>query len=148
MVIILFLLISIAVSLIIFSGKTLNYFVMKDWMEQNIYYYLITIGNWVIITALFFFAISILYYLAPAKKTRWRFISAGSTLSTVLIIIASIGFSYFVNNFGQYNKLYGSIGTIIVILLWLYFNSLALIIGFELNTSIINARSERHDINN
>jgi membrane protein len=109
-------------------------------LQMNITYYLISSAKWVVIIALFFFSISFLYYFAPAKKTDWKFISAGSTLATTLALLTSLGFSYFVNNFGQYNKLYGSIGTIMVILLWIYFNSFALILGFELNASINNAR--------
>ncbi|MCK7528781.1 MAG: YihY/virulence factor BrkB family protein [Ignavibacteriales bacterium] len=89
----------------------------------------------------------LLYFLCTYEETRWRFISAGSTMATILALITSLGFSYFVNNFGQYNKLYGSIGTIMVILLWLYFNSFALILGFELNASINNARYKKHYLN-
>ena len=55
-------------------------------------------------------------------------------------ILVSTGFAYFVNNFGSYNKIYGSIGTLIVMMLWMYFNSLILILGFELNASIDNAK--------
>ena len=65
--------------------------------------------------------------------------SAGSTLATLLFITTSLGFSAYLNNFNQYNKLYGSMGTILVILLWLYLNSLTLLIGFELNASIKTA---------
>ncbi len=133
-------LIAIAISLLIFSQTTLNKLVEMGILEVNITYYLLMFGKWIIIAGLFFFVISFLYYYAPAKKTEWKFISAGSTLATILALLASIGFSYFVNSFGQYNKLYGSIGTIMVILLWLYFNSFALLIGFELNASINNAQ--------
>ncbi len=89
-----------------------------------------------IIIGLFFFTISFIYYYGPAVHKKWRFVSAGSTLATVLSILASIAFSYFVNNFGQYNKVYGSLGSIIVIMLWIYFNSIIMLIGFELNTAI------------
>jgi len=58
----------------------------------------------------------------------------------MLTIITSIGFSYYINNFGQYNTLYGSIGTLVVVMLSFYFNSLILLIGFELNVSIWRAR--------
>ncbi|HOI50101.1 MAG TPA: YihY/virulence factor BrkB family protein, partial [Prolixibacteraceae bacterium] len=109
-------------------------------------YYVLTIGKWVIIVALFFFAYSFLYYLAPAKKTKWRFISAGGSLATVLSIITLVGFSYYISNFGQYNKLYGSIGTLMVILLLMYFLSIVLLVGFELNASIYQAH--QHNSNN
>ena len=135
-----FILITISVTLIIFGQAVLSKLVELNLIEMNITYYLITFGKWVVIIALFFFTISFLYYFAPAKKSEWKFISAGSTLATILALLTSLGFSYFVNNFGQYNKLYGSIGTLMVILLWLYFNSFALILGFELNASINNAK--------
>lgn len=93
---------------------------------------------------LFFFSISFLYYFAPAEKGRFRFISAGSSLATILVIAASYGFRFFVNHFGQFNKLYGSLGTIVVALIWIYIVSFGLIIGFELNTSIM-ARKYRED---
>ena len=101
--------------------------------------YLLTVTKWIITVAMFFFAYSFLYYMAPAKKTKWRFISAGGTLATLLSIATFAGFTYYVNNFSQYNKLYGSIGTLLIILLLMYVMSLILLIGFELNASIKNA---------
>ncbi|MFO7828493.1 MAG: YihY/virulence factor BrkB family protein [Bacteroidales bacterium] len=137
-----FILVTISVTLIIFGQFVLTKLVELEILEMNITFYLITFGKWVVVIALFFFTISFLYYFAPAKKTQWKFISAGSTLATILALLTSLGFSYFVNNFGQYNKLYGSIGTLMVILLWLYFNSFALLLGFELNASINNAQMD------
>jgi len=63
-------------------------------------------------------------------------------LATILFIITSLGFSSYVNHFGQYNKLYGWTGTLMVILIWLYLNAIALLIGLELNVSIKEAREE------
>ncbi len=140
LVFMIFILITISVSLITFGQFFLTKMVELKILEMNITFYLISFAKWLIIIALFFFSISFMYYFAPAKKAEWKFISAGSTLATILALLTSLGFSYFVNNFGQYNKLYGSIGTIMVVLLWLYFNSFALILGFELNASINNAR--------
>lgn len=101
---------------------------------------LISAGKWVILLGLCFSAISLLYYFGPSEKDKLRFISAGSSLATLLIILTSLGFNYFLTNFGQYNKVYGSIGTLIVILIWLYINSFVLLIGYELNVSIKKAR--------
>ena len=100
---------------------------------------LISAGKWVILLILCFSAISLLYYFGPSEKNKLRFISAGSSLATLLIILTSLGFNFFLNNFGQYNKVYGSIGTLIVILIWLYINSFVLLIGYELNVSIKKA---------
>ncbi|MGE0089070.1 MAG: YihY/virulence factor BrkB family protein [Bacteroidales bacterium] len=139
LVFVIFVLLTCALLIIVFSQIVINQLVEYHILQVNLTYYLIMAGKWIIAVALFFIAISFLYYYAPAKKTQWRFISAGSTLATILTLLTSLGFSYFVNNFGQYNKLYGSIGTIMVILLWLYFNSFSLLLGFELNASIKNA---------
>jgi membrane protein len=139
-------LLSIAVILILFSKMAIQKLVDLELIRLNLPFYIVQFGKWIIIIALIFFAISFLYYLAPAKKTKWRFISAGSSLATILFIISSLGFSYFVNNFGKFNTLYGSIGTLIVILLWLYFNSISLLIGFELNASIKSANIIKEDI--
>ncbi|MBU0765038.1 MAG: YihY/virulence factor BrkB family protein [Bacteroidetes bacterium] len=144
-VLILFVLVTTAVALITFGTWSLDFLVQKGWLEKNITFYIIDLLKWLIIIALFFFAIFILYRMAPAKRTKSKFISAGASLATVMIISTSIGFSYYVNNFGNYNKLYGSLGTLMVVLLWMYFNALSLLIGFELNTSFSSARRKHQD---
>jgi membrane protein len=128
--------------LIIFGKYAVNRLGELYLIERNIVIYLLISLKWILIIMLLFLAISFLYYLAPAKRTDFRFFSPGSTLATLLFILTSLGFSAYVNNFGQYNKLYGSIGTLMVILIWLYLNSIALLIGFELNVSIKAARDE------
>jgi membrane protein len=92
--------------------------------------------RWVFIVGLIFFSIAFIYKYAPATQKRWRLVSPGSLLATTLSILATLGFSLFVNNFGSYNALYGSIGTVIVLMILIFINSLALLIGFELNVSI------------
>lgn len=139
LVFIFYMLVFIATFLMIFSKLFLELLVEREIIKLNLTYYLILAGKWIIIIGLTFFSISFLYYLAPLRKTKWRFFSAGSTLATLLTVIASLGFSWFVNNFAQFNKFYGSIGALIALMLWLNFNSLNLIIGFELNASINNA---------
>lgn len=140
LVIIIFTLTLTSVSLIVASQWAIDFLVDHGLLKDNFTIILLATGKWIIILALFFFSISFLYYLAPAKKDKFRFISAGSTLATLLTILISVGFSYYINNFGRYNALYGSIGTILVILMWLYLNSITLLIGFELNASIKNAK--------
>ena len=144
LVIILSLLITTAISVTTFSGMTLRYLVEIGLLELNFTYYLLLVAKWVIVIAMFYFSISFLYYFAPAKKKNWRFFSLGSTIATFLTLVASGGFSLFVNNFGQYNKLYGSIGTLIIILIWMYLNAYILLIGFEINTSIKNAKAKKN----
>lgn len=107
---------------------------MKIFRNWNIA--ILSILRWIIIIALFFTAISFIYYYGPATGKKWQFVTAGSTFATILMILTSVVFAMFVNNFNLYNKIYGSIGALLVILLWILFNSIILLVGFELNTSI------------
>jgi len=138
--------IALSAVLLIFGRISVQKLVDKSILETNWVYYILMSLKWIVIVALLFMAISFLYYLAPSRKAKFRFMSAGSTLATILFILTSLGFSAYVNNFDNYNKLYGSMGTVLVILLWLYLNSITLLIGFELNASIKTANS-RHIIN-
>ena len=142
LLLVIILMISTAGFLLIFGKMALKWMMALHFIEKNLLFYLLVFLKWVLIFLLLFFAISSLYYLAPAKRSGFKFFSPGSILATFLFILTSLGFSAYVNHFGQYNKLYGSIGTLMVTLIWLYFNSIAVLIGFELNLSIIEARAE------
>ena len=98
--------------------------------------------RWVVIVLLFFLAISLIYRYAPAVHKRWRFVNPGSILATFLMILFTGAFSYYVSNFSNYNELYGSISTVLIIMLLIFFNSLVLLIGFELNVSINSLKHE------
>ncbi len=99
-------------------------------------------GKWSMLILLTFLCISFLYYLGPSRRIKWKFFSAGSSLATILTIIASLGFSYFMDHFAQLNKFFGTIGAFIALMLWMNFNALTLLIGFELNASINNAHNK------
>jgi len=133
----LFALVLACVTLMIAQGAVLKWIGVHSSAWRNV----ITYIRWIFIIALVFYSIAFIYKYAPAVQKRWRLVSPGSILATCLCIIASLGFSYFVNNFGRYNVLYGAIGTIIVLMALIYINSLALLIGFELNVSIKSLRS-------
>ncbi len=134
--------IALAGLLVIFGKSSMNRLVELGILERKAVIFIVVLLKWILVIGLLFLAISFLYYFAPAKKTDFRFISPGSTLATILFIITSLGFSAYVNDLGQYNKLYGWIGTLMIIMIWLYLNSIALLIGFELNLSIKEAREE------
>ncbi len=137
----------LTLAVVLFTGGeiALNYLKENDILRDSITIFFLNFGRWVTIVLLLFFANSFLFYMAPAKKTKWRFISAGSTLSTILSVIALSAFTFYINNFSQYNKLYGSIGTLLIILFLMYIMALILLIGFELNASIYQARTEKED---
>jgi membrane protein len=126
------------IGLTIFSSFVLDYLIEIGNISGV---YLLQISRWLIMLSMFYFAISFLYYYGNAKRETWKFFSAGSSFATVMSILLSWAFSWYVNNLAMYNTLYGSIGTLIVILLWIYFNSFVILIGFELNASIQKAGS-------
>lgn len=98
--------------------------------------FLISAARWIILFGIYFITVSTLYKFGPASTKKWKFFSPGATLATILAILTLSAFAFYINKFGAYNKLYGSIGTLIVIMIWLYLNSLILLVGFELNASI------------
>ncbi|MDF2436120.1 MAG: ribonuclease BN/unknown domain fusion protein [Bacteroidota bacterium] len=141
MVFVTIIMITIAITLIILSEIGLHRLVHVD----SVAYYLVLFGKWIVLFGLCFCLISFNYYVGPKRKKGWRFFSAGSMLATIFIGAASFAFAYYVNNFGKYNKLYGSIGTLIVIMMWIYINSLILLLGFDLNASIHTAKRNMED---
>jgi membrane protein len=139
LVFIFYLLIISAGFLMLINRNFIGRLVHLGFIKRDLILYLIYSTKWITIAILTFFCISFLFYLAPQQKAKWKFFSAGSSLATILTLMSSIGFSYFVNNFAQFNKFFGSIGALIALMLWINFNSLSLLIGFELNASIANA---------
>ena len=130
------LLMIMSIALIIIGDFLLDYLadyinILNTWL-----YWMLQLIRWIIIIAFFFIVISFIYYYGPATTKRWHFITAGSTVATILTIAVSIIFSYVINTYDLYNKIYGSIGALVAIILWIYLNTLALLIGFELNASI------------
>ena len=100
----------------------------------------------VLVVMLIYASVSVLYRYGPAVRKRFSFFSLGATIASLLIILSSLGFSYFVSNFGQYNELYGSIGALIVTLLWFNLICFILLVGFELNASIAVNRDLKKSI--
>ncbi|MFC2099167.1 YihY/virulence factor BrkB family protein, partial [Bacteroidota bacterium] len=139
LVIIMFILITVAISMILFGRMAINLLVEHELINTRFTLIVLRLSKWIVIIAFIYFALSFLYWIGPSRKIRWKFYSAGSTLSSILVIGTSLVFQFIMNNFGQFNKFFGSISTMMIILLWIYLNSVALLIGFELNASIKNA---------
>lgn len=104
----------------------------------NIIRYVVMIGTTIIILAA-------LYYYTPSRRLRWRDVFPGAVFSTIAWIIASLGFSFYVDNFNNYSRLYGGIGAVIVFLVWLYLTSIIIILGGEINALLVSKR-EHHII--
>lgn len=126
----------VAIIIMVISQSIISYIQFAFDSKSILWIYLITISRWLIVVVLYFITVSILYRYGPAHKRKWKFLSPGSILATFLAVLTSLGFSFYIDHFSAYNKIYGSIGTLIVVMIWLYFNSLIVLLGFELNASI------------
>ncbi|MGZ3767630.1 MAG: YihY/virulence factor BrkB family protein [Mucilaginibacter sp.] len=126
----------IAVAIMIAGHKILVFMQSHIASTAHAWIFVIALLRWIMVIIIFFFTVSVLYRYGPAHKQRWKFLSPGSIVATLLAVLTSLGFTYYINNFASYNKIYGSIGTLIVVMIWLYLNSLIILIGFELNASI------------
>ena len=119
-------------SLILFSESAIQYAISTYIIESEVVASVIRILKWIAVLLLFIISISTLYNVALLRRKKWKILSAGASWATAFIIIASLGMSYYIDNFDSYNKLYGSIGSLIVFLIWINISSTILIMGFEL----------------
>ncbi len=99
---------------------------------------LLTLLNYTVVAAIILTIVSAIYYFAPshARSVKWKFFTPGSVLACIIIVLTTTGFSYYVNQFNSYNKLYGSIGVLIVVMLLIYINTYILLLGYEFNVAI------------
>lgn len=126
----------VAVLTILFGEMAINWVQESTNFNGGITSFLLYSFRWIIILLLMFFSISLLYNIGNPQKVKWKLVSAGTTLTTLIIILTSAGFGYYVTNFSKFNELYGSIGSLIAFLLWIKICSHILLIGFELSAKV------------
>ncbi|MDX1903691.1 MAG: YihY/virulence factor BrkB family protein [Thermonemataceae bacterium] len=118
---------------------------LTDWgfLENNFSLWGLLLLKYVLVFLVFWIAISAIYYIAPASHEKWSFFSSGSLLTAFLAIVITNFFSFYLENFASYNKLYGSIGTFIALMVWIYLLAFVLMLGFEVNASLMEARKTK-----
>ena len=102
----------------------------------------VMLGRIPLVLVLIGVAVSLVYWSAPASKQRFQWVSRGAVIFVVAWIIATVGFGFYVSNFGSYNATYGSLGAVVILMTWMYFSALLLIVGAEINVVIAKARAE------
>jgi membrane protein len=100
------------------------------------------IARWPVALIFMVFTVALLYYFAPDVEQPFRWITPGGLIGVLLWVLASVGFNFYVSNFGSYNKTYGSIGAVIVLLLYLYISSLTILFGATLNATLVRMKEE------
>lgn len=132
----------LAVVVLIIGGIISDYLLHFGLLNNVVFINLLAIGRYLIVFAVFVGAVSVIYRYGPDVKMKWVFITPGSVTASLLIVLTTLGFSFYVSNFGSYNKVYGSIGTLIALMIWINLISLLLILGFEMNVALYNLEGD------
>ncbi len=132
----------LAILVLIVGRLSVDFLFSEGILNPNITFYTIQFLSYIVIFFVFFITISIIYYFAPMSHKRWKFVNVGSIAASILTILITNLFSYYLSNFASYNRLYGTIGTFIALMVWLYLVALILILGFEINASIQETQAE------
>jgi len=127
----------VSILLIFYGNSVINYILSKtiygDWAS-----FILNVFRWAIVLLMFYSIIGAIYYLGPADKMNFGIFNPGAAMATILLVGTSLLFSFYLNNFSSYNKLYGSLGAILAVFIWVQINSFILLIGFETNKTIYN----------
>ena len=98
---------------------------------------LLRLVRWPILFGVALLVLAIIYRYGPSRaQARWRWVSWGSAIATILWIVASIAFSFYASHFGSYNKTYGSMAAVVVLMLWLFLTALCVLLGAEVNSEL------------
>ena len=134
--------IGILITILSFGNKLIVFLLQDSPNAFGFVYYLFQSIRMILASLVVVFAIALIYYFALLKPRVFNLFSPGSILCSLLMIITTLGFSFFISNFSRYNILYGSLGTILILTMYLYVNSIFILIGFEINRSIDVAKKK------
>jgi len=134
-----FFLIFICILLLVAQSAVLKWFGVRGVTIRAI----IDNVRWIVVILLTFYIVSFIYRHGPALSKRWPLLTPGAVFATSLMVLATWLVTYWVNHFSNYNKLYGSISAIFILMSLVYANSLALLMGFELNVTLTNLRRDK-----
>jgi membrane protein len=139
-------LVMISAIVVLIVGKIMiAYLFDRGLLSEDFNFYMIQTLGYSSIFIIFFLGIGSIYYFAVDKTVRMGFFNFGAVLASILCILATNAFSYYLVNFSSYNKLYGSIGTLIGMMVWIYLIAVILIFGFEINSSLRDALAVEHE---
>lgn len=127
----------VSISLVILGDKTIKSLLVRYELYNNFTYYLIVLGKYLLVFFAFFNVVALIYYYAPAVKEKFRYFSVGAVFTTFSLILLSSLLKVYFSLLSNFNQLYGSLGVFIVTMLFVYLNCIILLLGFEINHSIL-----------
>ena len=124
-----------AFSLVVLGG------VIQGWLAQHFGFadallVLFSVFRWIVIVLAMLLALALVYYAAPNRRTRFRLVTAGTLTAMLLLVAASLGFRYYTGHFSDYSATYGSIGAVVVLMMWLYLSGLVMLLGAEIDAML------------
>jgi membrane protein len=131
----------ISLSSVIFAGVVQTWVASLIGWSHALRVFFATL-RWIILAAATFLGIAVAYWLGPAEKGRFQYLSPGSVVAAILIALGSVGFRLYVARFGNYNATYGNVAAIIILMLWMYLAGIALLVGCEINTILYRHKSK------
>ncbi len=137
-----FFVIILVAAVFIITSVTVNYIHTNFINNPRLYSFAVHFLKWILVYAAIYFLISIFYYLAPVKRGDYRLFSAGSSTCTILLVLLLWIINVYFSNFTNYNVIYGSLGALFAILLWINWSAAVFLICYDLNVSIAKAKSE------
>jgi membrane protein len=126
----------VSIVVLIIGRFAVDFLFEEGILNRDFNFYTFQLISYFVVFSVFFITISVIYYFAPAIPKRWKFFNAGSITASILTILITNLFSYYLSNFASYNRLYGAIGTLIALMVWFYLIAVILILGFDINASI------------
>ena len=134
-------LLGLAVFLIGFSGDVINWMDAHEWINAEAIPWL-TLARWTLSFGLVYATVNILFHAGSGAMKRWGVVNVGATVATLLLVLTTWTFSWIIGQFSSYNSLYGSLGTLMLTLVWLNSSSSILLLGFELNAAVSRAQMD------
>lgn len=128
-----------AILILVVGTILIDFLFDKGLLSENFNFYLLQVFRYGGVFLIFYLGICVIYYFAPAVHKRLKFFNFGALIASIFEILVTNIFSFYLANFNSYNKLYGSIGTLIALMVWIYLVALILILGFEISISVRDA---------
>ena len=138
----------VIIMIFVFTSRLIRY--IDEYTLRNVVLYsnAVSVLRWLLVFAAIYMLISTLYYFVPADKTNYRFFSAGSSVATFLLVILLAVVDFYFSDFADYNFIYGSMGALITVLLWIYWDAIIILACFDLNVSVAEAKKSVNLYNN
>lgn len=138
----------VIIMIFVFTSRLIRY--IDEYTLRNVVLYsnAVSVLRWLLVFAAIYLLISTLYYFVPADKTNYRFFSAGSSVATFLLVLLLAVVDFYFSDFADYNFIYGSMGALITVLLWIYWDAIIILACFDLNVSVAEAKKSASLYNN